>query len=153
MTCLHAKHGKPFTCVERIGKFLRELKYSNTPPECSINIFELNLEDLSNEAREIFNVLKQYSYLIKTKSRRGKNTNDKYGTYYINGIIAPYWELSLNKRGVVKLTEEEAENIFNQVLKLYPDDGPALLYLERCRQYQDYEPDNNWDGVYTFSEK
>ena len=105
--------GKPFECVERIGKFLRELKYSDTPPECSINIFCLNIEDLSRDARDIFNFLEQYSYIIKTEDRRGKNSNDKYRTYYINGIIAPYWELSLNKRGVVRLSREEAESIFN----------------------------------------
>jgi hypothetical protein len=106
--------GKPFECVERIGKFLRDLKYSDAPPECSINIFGLNMEDLSNEARDIFNFLEQYSYIIKTENdRRDKNSNDKYRTYYINGIIAPYWELSLNKRGIVILSQEEAESIFN----------------------------------------
>lgn len=108
------QEGKPFECVERIGKFLRELKYSDIPPECSINIFGLNLEDLSNEARDIFNFLEQYSYIIKTENdRRDKNSNDKYRTYYINGIIAPHWELSLNKRGIVILSREEAESIFN----------------------------------------
>jgi hypothetical protein len=108
------QNGKPFECVERIGKFLRELKYSDIPPECSINIFGLNLEDLSNEARDIFNFLEQYSYIIKTKKdRRDKNSNDKYRTYYINGIIAPNWELSLSKRGIVILSREEAESIFN----------------------------------------
>ncbi|KAA6309007.1 hypothetical protein EZS27_039425, partial [termite gut metagenome] len=53
---------KPFECVERMGKFLRELKYSDTPPECSINIFGLNLEDMSTEARDIFLFLEKYDF-------------------------------------------------------------------------------------------
>lgn len=106
-------NGKPFECVERMGKFLRELKYSDTPPECSINVFGLNLEDMSVQAQDIFCFLEKYSYIIKTEDRRDKNSNDKYSVYYINGTIAPYWELSLSKRGVIILAPEEAESIFN----------------------------------------
>lgn len=109
-----AKDGKSVDCVDRLGKFLRELKYSDTPPECSINIFGLNLEDLSEGARNTFNFLENYSYIIKSgEDRRDKNSNDKYRTYHINGTIIPHWELSLSKRGIVILSAEEAESIFS----------------------------------------
>jgi hypothetical protein len=107
------QNGKPFECVDRMGKFLRELKYSDAPPECSINIFGLNLEEMSMEAQSVFRFLEKYSYIIKTENRRDKNSNDKYSAYYINGTIAPHWELSLDKRGIVILSCEEAEDIFN----------------------------------------
>ncbi|MDR1556779.1 MAG: hypothetical protein LBS88_07080 [Tannerellaceae bacterium] len=108
------KNGKLVDCVDRLGRFLRELKYSDTPPECSINIFGLNLETLSVEARDTFNFLEKYSYIIKSEeNRRDKNSNDKYRTYNINGTIIPHWELSLSKRGIVILSVEEAESIFN----------------------------------------
>lgn len=108
------KNGKLVDCVDRLGKFLRELKYSDIPPECSINIFGLNIENLSVEARNTFNFLEKYSYIIKSEEdRRDKNSNDKYRTYNINGTIIPHWELSLAKRGIVILSTEEAENIFN----------------------------------------
>jgi hypothetical protein len=108
------KNGKMVDCVDRLGKFLRELKYSDIPPECSINIFGLNIENLSVEARDTFNFLEKYSYIIKSEEdRRDKNSNDKYRTYNINGTIIPHWELSLAKRGIVILSIEEAESIFN----------------------------------------
>lgn len=109
-----AQKGKLVDCVDRLGRFLRELKYSDAPPECSINIFGLNIEDLSVESRQTFNFLENYSYLVKsTEDRRDKNSNDKYRTYQINGTISPHWELSLSKRGIVILTQNEAESIFN----------------------------------------
>ena len=106
--------GKLIDCVDRLGRFLRELKYSDIPPECSINIFGLNLESLTVEARDTFNLLEKYSYIIKSEDgRRDKNSNDKYRAYNINGTIIPHWELSLAKRGIVILSAVEAESIFN----------------------------------------
>jgi class 3 adenylate cyclase len=42
---------------------------------------------------------------------------------------------------------KNAENAFAQVLKLSPDDGPALLYLNRCRNHCQYPPKEDWDGI------
>jgi hypothetical protein len=104
--------GKLFDCIDRLGKYLRELKYSDTPPECSINSFAFNFDDLNEDARTVINFLENYSYIIKTEDRRDKNSNNKLSTYCINGTIIPHWELSLNKRGVTKLSKEEANSIF-----------------------------------------
>jgi class 3 adenylate cyclase len=48
---------------------------------------------------------------------------------------------------------KEAENRFNQVLKLSPNDGPSHLYIDRCRQYREYPPKTEWDGIFDLSEK
>jgi hypothetical protein len=137
------QNGKLVDCVDRLGKFLRELKYSDTPPECSINIFGVNIEKLSNEARETFNFLEKYSYIIKSEEdRRGKNSNDKYRTYNINGTIIPHWELALSKRGIVILSSEEAEGIFNLTKR---DKFDELL---RTRKQQ-YNAPFTQDSLYT----
>jgi adenylate cyclase len=52
-----------------------------------------------------------------------------------------------------KRSWKDAENAFSQVLKLSPNDGPSLLYLERCRQFQDYPPEAGWDGIFDLTEK
>jgi class 3 adenylate cyclase len=41
---------------------------------------------------------------------------------------------------------KDAGNAFEQVLKLYPNDGPSKLFADRCRQYQEYPPPADWDG-------
>lgn len=105
--------GKAIDTLKRLGRFLQELKYSDVPPECSINIFGIRMEDLSEDARIIFNYLQRYSYIIRSEDRRDKNSNEKFQTYHINWTISPSWELSTAKRGIIFLSKIEAEYIFN----------------------------------------
>jgi len=48
---------------------------------------------------------------------------------------------------------EEAQTIFEQLLKRWPEDGPARMYLNRCKEYHAAAPDANWDGVYVMTHK
>ena len=48
---------------------------------------------------------------------------------------------------------KEAELLFREVLEKEPHDGPSELYLERCKQYQEFPPEDDWDWVYNFTEK
>jgi adenylate cyclase len=48
---------------------------------------------------------------------------------------------------------EAAISCFTQVLHLTPEDKPARLYIQRCIEYQQIEPAQDWDGVYEFTEK
>ena len=47
----------------------------------------------------------------------------------------------------------DAAGGFNNVLKIFPDDPPSLLYLTRCHHFQKNEPEKNWDGVFDIKEK
>jgi adenylate cyclase len=42
---------------------------------------------------------------------------------------------------------DEAMFAFAAVLGKYPDDGPAQLYIERCRDMLAAPPESDWDGV------
>jgi adenylate cyclase len=48
---------------------------------------------------------------------------------------------------------QEAQEVFEQVVKRWPDDGPARMYANRCREYQQAGPEENWDGVYVMTHK
>jgi len=48
---------------------------------------------------------------------------------------------------------KDAEIAFGQVIKLYPNDGPSHLYLERCRIYRESPPAADWDGTLNLTEK
>jgi class 3 adenylate cyclase len=48
---------------------------------------------------------------------------------------------------------KDAETAFNQVLKVYPNDGPSQLYLKRCRKFQEYPPQADWDGTFSVTQK
>jgi class 3 adenylate cyclase len=48
---------------------------------------------------------------------------------------------------------KDAGSAFDQVLKIYPNDGPSKHYIDRCRQYQEYPPAADWDGSFNITEK
>lgn len=47
----------------------------------------------------------------------------------------------------------EALVLFQECLAAVPDDGPSLVYVERCRLYADNPPGQGWDGIYVMDEK
>ena len=47
----------------------------------------------------------------------------------------------------------EAKERFTAMLKKYPDDGPAKLYIERCDEYTKNPPPPDWDGAYVAKTK
>ena len=42
---------------------------------------------------------------------------------------------------------------FENALKLEPEDGPCLTYVNRCKMYLEQPPPKDWDGVFNFTEK
>ncbi|NLF98292.1 MAG: CHASE2 domain-containing protein [Candidatus Riflebacteria bacterium] len=48
---------------------------------------------------------------------------------------------------------DKAIESFESVLKLCPGDGPAEMYIERCRQFKLTPPPENWDGSYSLKTK
>jgi adenylate cyclase len=46
-----------------------------------------------------------------------------------------------------------AGKAFAEALRLYPEDGPAQVYVERCRVLARTPPAEDWDGVWNLTEK
>jgi len=46
-----------------------------------------------------------------------------------------------------------AEAIFESVLKITPDDGPAKAYIKQCQEFTAKAPPANWDGVFNLTAK
>lgn len=109
--------GRPTDAIVRLGSYLQSIRFSDLPPECSINIFALDVIGLSDAARETFEKLVKYSYIIEGGERRIKNSNNKVLVYQLNSILIPKWELSLGKRGLIYLSSEEANLIFDESKK------------------------------------
>ena len=47
----------------------------------------------------------------------------------------------------------DAQIIFEKLLERWPEDGPARMYANRCREYYVAGPENDWDGVYVMTHK
>jgi adenylate cyclase len=48
---------------------------------------------------------------------------------------------------------QDAQIIFEKLMERWPEDGPARMYLNRCKEYQVAGPKDNWDGVYVMTHK
>ncbi|BDU49800.1 CHASE2 domain-containing protein [Haliovirga abyssi] len=76
--------------------------------------------------------------------KKGELTEQKKGVlkYFLKGLVyyrAQEWE--------------EAINSFEKVLEIDKNDSPAKVYIKRCEIFQKNSPEENWDGVYTFTTK
>ena len=47
----------------------------------------------------------------------------------------------------------DAQIIFEKVVERWPEDGPARMYLRRCKEYLVAGPEADWDGVYVMTHK
>jgi adenylate cyclase len=47
----------------------------------------------------------------------------------------------------------EALKLFRRILKIFPQDGPTRLYIQRSLNFITTPPPPNWDGVFIFSTK
>jgi adenylate cyclase len=48
---------------------------------------------------------------------------------------------------------DDAIRAFEMALKLYPEDHPSEIYLERSKAFKETPPPEDWDGVLTMTEK
>lgn len=63
-------------------------------------------------------------------------------------------ELFARARGLYRSRQwKAAESAFQELLRKWPKDGPARVYVERCQEYLLSEPNANWDGVFVMTHK
>ncbi|MBN1500107.1 MAG: CHASE2 domain-containing protein [Spirochaetes bacterium] len=48
---------------------------------------------------------------------------------------------------------KKARRFFAAAVKIIPDDGPSLKYIERCDEFMKKPPSKKWDGVYSLKSK
>jgi adenylate cyclase len=48
---------------------------------------------------------------------------------------------------------DKAQKHFEEVLKIIPNDGPATVFNDRCKQYKHKPPPDSWDGVFNLTVK
>ena len=63
-------------------------------------------------------------------------------------------ELSLQGRPATVDVVGTTRRLFSRkLLERWPDDGPARMYPNRCREYVVAGPEHDWDGVYVMTHK
>jgi adenylate cyclase len=76
--------------------------------------------------------------------------------YEIKNQPFPQQHLEMFDAGLTQFQKQNwaaAINLFSQLLKDYPGDGPCLFYLPLTQQFQRKPPQKNWDGVVNITQK
>jgi hypothetical protein len=99
--------------IIRLATFLRELRFADIPPECSLCAFSIDLSTTSDEIAEEIKNCYLNSYLIKiSETRKERNSERLDSIFQINGMLAPRWALPIYRRGEIQLKKEDAAAIF-----------------------------------------
>jgi class 3 adenylate cyclase/CHASE2 domain-containing sensor protein len=74
------------------------------------------------------------------------------------GKLTSEWQKALEayNRGLAlfaKRQYDDAALAFEEVVKLFPKDGPGNLYMNAARDYAAIPPEDNWDGVFNLTAK
>jgi adenylate cyclase len=79
--------------------------------------------------------------LIDEKSQAGKDITEAVGIFHrgLELFEAKQWA--------------KAQKLFEEVLGLFPEDGPAQVFAKRCATYRRKPPAQSWDGVFNLTVK
>lgn len=81
---------------------------------------------------------------------RTEDPHDKFGQEEIETVAKLTTEaFKLYLAGDFK----KAEKIYNDILRIWPDDLVAQLYIDRCKEYQKNPPGKDWRGIYVLTHK
>ena len=92
----------------------------------------------------VFDIRPEHEYISKILDRKNQSSST------VADLAAQFGKgLNLYRSGNFGLAKVEFENC----LKIVATDGPAQTYVQRCQSYIDNPPANDWDGVFTLTEK
>ena len=103
--------------IERLGGFLRALRFADKPTESSACTVSFDRTDVSESARSTVEHCVESSFLLSIASgHRGRNTRVRKQKLQVHPMLCPRWDLPTGRRGVVELTAAEANAIFDSAM-------------------------------------
>ena len=100
--------------MERLGGFLRALRFADKPTESSACTVSLDRRVLSARVCATVDHCIESSFLLSiTGGHRGRNTGVRKEKLQLHPMLCPRWDLPTGRRGVVELSAEEASAIFD----------------------------------------
>lgn len=115
--------------ISRLGTLFRAIRFSDKPAECSCSAFSCDLSRISEGARKYVDLAEKWSLLIDVGDQADRNTERVDQKFQLNRMLAPRWGIALYRRGVLALSAEEVNAIF--------DPGHAGRFDEVCQRRVD----------------
>lgn len=99
--------------VERMARFLRQLRYSDKPVESALTTFSFSEAAISEQARRTIRHAHDTSLLLRVISgAKDRNSKGVVAKYQLNPMLCPRFDLPLSRRGTIALSSDEVEAIF-----------------------------------------
>ena len=103
--------------VERLGVFLRALRFADKPTESSACTVSVDRDILSSGVRSTIDHCIESSFLLSIAGgHRGRNTRVRKQKLQLHPMLCPQWDLPTGRRGVVELSAEETTAIFDTAM-------------------------------------
>ena len=100
--------------VRRLGRLLRSVRYSDKPSEVSVTSFSSSMHGVSEVTLEVIDDCVKHRMLIEIDGgRAARNVGAVHRKYQLHPMIAPFFGLSLGRRGDLSLTGREVSAIFD----------------------------------------
>jgi hypothetical protein len=99
--------------INRLGTLFRGIRFSEKPSECSCSSFSVDVSESSETGRRVLDLAEKLSLLIGVGGQPDRNTDRIDRKYQLNPMLAPRWDLSIYRRGVLALTPEELNAVFD----------------------------------------
>jgi len=100
--------------IKRLGTLFRTVRFSDKPSECSCTSFSCDVSRVSDETRRMLDIAQKWSLLIAVSDRRVWGSDRIDDQFQLNPMLAPRWDLAVYRRGVLGLTPEECDAIFDE---------------------------------------
>jgi len=126
------------------------LEGANKQYNTTIIISESTYEEVKNKAiaRELDNVrVKGKKRPVKIYELRGMHSLPSIEKELIIDVYTYGLEFFRQQSWAKALRE------FRRVLRYFPSDGPSRIYTQRCLEFIEHPPAENWDGVFDFAVK
>jgi hypothetical protein len=99
--------------VDRLANLFRAMRFSDKPAESSLCAFAADVQSATFTARRVVEVAEEWSLLRTIAERADRNTSDRDQSFRLNRMLAPVYDLPLGRRGVIDLTGDELNAIFD----------------------------------------
>jgi hypothetical protein len=100
--------------IENVAVLFRNMRYCNKPSEKNLSAFSVDINRLSESARNTLKNAENWSYLIKNSNgRKNKNNQEINELYQLAPILAPRWGLSHIYGGTIEIAKDFADTIFD----------------------------------------
>ena len=103
--------------ISRLGTLFRSIRYSDKPSECSLSSFSYEPASITYETRRLIGLAEKWSLLVYVGGQADRNSERVDMKFQMNRMLAPRWDISFSRRGILVISGDDLNSIFDPALK------------------------------------